>query len=123
MVYVRSMGIHSPLSALVHPPVRATIDDEMIADSLLIISDLISQWITILRLRNEKYQITKRILAVDRAWAPTRNSSLVFNVEKTKSKQPGEVTESLINTSTSVRTGQNRGDQERAKENVSLDHH
>ena len=115
------MGIHSPLSALVHPPERATIDDEMIADSLLIISDLISQWITILRLRNEKYQITKRILAVDRAWAPTRNSSLVFNVEKTKSKQPGEVTESLINTS--VRTGQNRGEQERAKENVSLDHH
>ena len=46
------------LSDLIHPPVRATIDDEMIAASLLIIIwDLISEWITILNLRNVKYQI------------------------------------------------------------------
>ena len=46
------------ISALVHPPVRATIDDEMIAASVLIIIwDLISQWITILDLCNVKYQI------------------------------------------------------------------
>ena len=60
--------------------------------------------------------IPSRILAVGSDWAQTLNSSWVFNVEKMISKQPREMTESLINTSAS----QNRPERERSGQQMKM---